>query len=67
MLQLVYQANNAEGLSLGVFIVIALIVIGFWLLWFFTTLGIRQEQNEFRDEMKWRLDVIIEALKKKDS
>jgi hypothetical protein len=46
-------------------IIVGLLIAGFWLLWFLTLLGIRQEQNEFREEMKWRLDAIIQALKEK--
>lgn len=54
------------GLMEVVTLIVGLLIIGFFLLWFFTSLGIRQEQNEFREEMKWRLDAIIEALKRKE-
>ncbi len=54
------------GLTEVLFLVIGFLIVFFFLLWFLTTLGIRQEQNAFREEMKSRLDAIIEVLHKKD-
>lgn len=65
-LNLNQTSDNVLYLPESLWILLGLAVVAFWVAWYVATCAIRDGQNEFRKEMLWRLDAIIEALKKKE-